>query len=241
MINPVAIVGLGLLLGMRHATDADHVVAVTTIISRERSVKQAGVIGMAWGAGHTLTILIVGSAMIAFRVVLPPRVGLAMELAVGVMLVLLGLRNMGGVFRSSDPQKQLPDETHDHSHDALDRIDRWFGRVSAYQVLRPFIVGIVHGMAGSAAIALLVLSTIQNADWAIAYLLIFGLGTIAGMMLITMTMASVFTYGHKRLGGIGRHVGFVTGVLSLAFGLFLSYQIAFVQGLFTAHSTWIPR
>jgi high-affinity nickel permease len=240
MINPVAIVGLGLLLGMRHATDADHVVAVTTIISRERSIKQAGVIGMAWGAGHTLTILIVGLVMIAFRVVLPPRLGLAMELAVGIMLVLLGLRNMGGAFRSAASENRDAGE-HGHSHTALDRMDRWFGRLSAYQLLRPFVVGIVHGMAGSAAIALLVLSTIQSVEWAAAYLLIFGLGTMAGMMLITMTMASAFTYGQKRLGGIGRHVGFVTGVLSLAVGLFLSYQIAFVNGLFTAHASWTPR
>lgn len=238
MINPVAIVGLGLLLGMRHATDADHVVAVTTIVSREKSIRQAGVIGMAWGAGHTLTILIVGSAMIAFRVVLPPRLGLAMELAVGVMLVLLGLRNMGGVLRSRNAQ---PDEAHGHSHDALIPMDRWFGRVSAYQLVRPFVVGVVHGMAGSAAIALLVLSTIQNVSWAAAYLLIFGVGTIAGMMLITMTMASAFSYGQERLGGIGRHVGFVTGLVSVAFGLFISYQIGFVNGLFTAHATWIPR
>jgi high-affinity nickel-transport protein len=263
MINLVAIIGLGSLLGMRHATDPDHVVAVTTIVSRERNLKQAALIGIAWGAGHTLTILGVGSAMILFRIVLPPRLGLAMELAVAVMLVLLGIRNMGGLFGFAAPKGESAASSrhehqhfhahgdyihaHDHAHahnperTPLTLIDRWFRGMHVYDFVRPLVVGIVHGLAGSAAIALLVLSTIQSVRWAVAYLLIFGVGTIIGMMLITMSIASAFTLGQKRLAKIGRHFGFAAGAVSLVFGLFLAYHITFVDGLFTLHPLWIPH
>jgi high-affinity nickel-transport protein len=103
------------------------------------------------------------------------------------------------------------------------------------------VVGVVHGMAGSAAIALLVLSTIPSARWAVAYLVVFGFGTVAGMMLITLAMASTFSYGQRRFARIGRHFDFAAGLASMAFGLFLTYHISFTQGLFSAHVQWIPR
>src|SRR6202521_831490 len=95
----IAILLLGFFLGMRHATDPDHVVAVTTIVSRERSVLDAALIGALWGLGHTFTILVVGSAIILFKLTIPPRLGLSMELSVGVMLILLGVLNLTGVLR----------------------------------------------------------------------------------------------------------------------------------------------
>src|SRR5207237_6041263 len=98
MISLLTIVAIGFFLGMRHATDPDHVIAVSTIVSREHSIKRSALIGIAWGIGHTVTILIVGSAMILFRITLPNRTGLAMELAVAVMLILLGIRNLSGIF-----------------------------------------------------------------------------------------------------------------------------------------------
>jgi high-affinity nickel-transport protein len=254
MIDLAAIIGLGFLLGMRHATDPDHVVAVTTIVSREREVKQAALIGVAWGAGHTLTILLVGSAMILFRVVLSPRVGLAMELAVAVMLVFLGIRNMGGRFGCAalpehEPRNFAGADHHQRGHvhphpdcgTPVRMLDRWFGRVSVYQFLRPMIVGVVHGLAGSAAIALLVVSTIHNIRWAAAYLVIFGIGTILGMMLITTSIASACSFGQSRFVHMGRHFASAAGIVSLAFGLFLIYQIGFVRGLFMAHATWVAH
>ena len=99
MVNLLAAVGLGFVLGMRHATDPDHVIAVSTIVSRQRSIRQAGVIGALWGVGHTITIFCVGAAIILFNVVIPPRIGLTMELAVGLMLILLGILNLTGVMQ----------------------------------------------------------------------------------------------------------------------------------------------
>jgi high-affinity nickel-transport protein len=100
---------------------------------------------------------------------------------------------------------------------------------------------VVHGLAGSAAVALLVLTAIRNSHWAIAYLLIFGVGTIAGMMLITMSLASAFTLVGKGRQKFSQRLAVASGLLSLGFGIFVAYQICFVSGLFTAHAQWIPR
>lgn len=267
MISLFTIVAVGFLLGMRHATDADHVIAVSTIVSREGKVNRAALIGAAWGLGHTLTILAAGTTMILFRIALPARIGLAMELAVGLMLIYLGLRNLGAGFnwpaehvegsanRGEERVHYHPhgDYVHAHLHAEGDGhlhdpqrtpvavMDRWFKRSGLYLWARPAIVGVVHGLAGSAAIALLVLSTIPNVSWAVAYLAVFGIGTILGMTLITLTIGSTLAYGQRRFVRIGRHFGRATGLISVVFGLSIAYHIGFVDGLFTGHAHWIPR
>lgn len=278
MIGFLSILAVGFFLGMRHATDPDHVIAVTTIVSNQRSSPRAALIGAFWGVGHTLTIFVVGAGIILFNLVIPVRVGLSMELSVAVMLIILGLINVAGFLRtmpsgsvpagSPHPESLANDgddvfhshhhrhgdyiHNHPHSHQPgahshapgqtpLAWVDRVFGRIGLYQYLRPFVVGVVHGLAGSAAVALLVLTTIRNVRWAIAYLLVFGVGTIAGMMLITMSIASAFTIVGKGRQKFSRRLALASGLLSLCFGLFVAYQICFVNGLFTNHARWIPR
>src|SRR5712692_3026262 len=195
MISLLSIIALGFFLGMRHATDPDHVIAVTTIVARNRNLKHAALIGAFWGVGHTLTILVVGGAIILFSWVIPARVGLSMELSVGLMLILLGFMNLGGILHwvtnTIAPQSGLQGtihshahshgdyvHTHPHGHDPeehshqpeqtpLNWLDRHFGGVGIYQIARPLVVGIVHGLAGSAAVALLVLTTIKDPSRAI--------------------------------------------------------------------------
>jgi high-affinity nickel permease len=266
MVTLLSIVALGFFLGMRHATDPDHVIAITTIVSRQRSVRVAALIGAFWGLGHTITILVVGSAIILFGLVIPPRVGLTMELSVGLMLVLLGILNLSGIMRwiaetftpsqlghhshphghgdyiHSHPHGHSP-EKHGHAEEAtpVGWMDRTFGRLGLYQVVRPLAVGIVHGLAGSAAVALLVLTTIHIPSWSVLYLLVFGIGTVAGMMLITAAIAVPFTYSEGRFARLNRGLGVISGLGSLAFGLFIVYQIGFVNGLFAHNPTWVPR
>jgi ABC-type nickel/cobalt efflux system permease component RcnA len=269
MVSLLAVIGLGFLLGMRHATDPDHVIAVSTIVSRQRGIGQAGIIGVLWGIGHTVTIFVVGAAIILFHVVIPPRLGLAMELAVGIMLILLGVFNLTGITqRITHRYTPRHDHgrvvhSHQHSHDGIIHehlhghspevhmhldpmrpqglIYRILRKVGLYQFLRPLAVGLVHGLAGSAAIALLVLAEIRDPRWATAYLLVFGVGTIAGMMLITMAIGAPFAYTRSRFAPFHQGLGVASGLLSLAFGLFIAFQIAVMDGLFALHPHWTPH
>ena len=240
------IAALGFFLGIRHASDPDHVIAVSTIVSRERRVQSAALIGMLWGMGHTFTILVAGTAIVLFGVVIPARVGLAMEFSVALMLILLGgstairiLRPRGHPHVHGDYVHAHPhgNERDDHGHGEqetpLARLDRRFGRLGLYHAARPFVVGVVHGLAGSAAVVLLIAATIHDATLSLAYLLVFGLGTIGGMMLITMAIALPFAYTARRLRGVNRSLALAAGLLSIGFGLFLTYQIGFVDGLLT--------
>lgn len=277
MITFLSILAIGFFLGVRHATDPDHVIAVTTIVTNHRSSSRAALIGAFWGVGHTATIFIVGVGIILFNIVIPVRLGLSMELSVAVMLIILGVINISAFLRTMPGPEALAGEvgsipaessvhsaeivhshahshgsvvhthahTHTHSHEtnetSLAWMDRVFGRSNLYQYFRPFVVGLVHGLAGSAAVALLVLTTIRDPHWAIAYLLVFGVGTIAGMMLITMSIASAFTLVGKGRAKFSQRLSLASGLLSLAFGLFVAYEICFVNGLFTNHAQWIPR
>ena len=269
MIGLLSIIAIGFFLGMRHATDPDHVIAVTTIVSQQRRTNRAALVGAFWGLGHTVTIFVVGSAIILFNLVIPARLGLAMELSVGLMLIALGAWNLVSFVRSMPTAgTQTLDHhpvvhSHEHRHGelvhthihvhvseahthvaeraSLARLDKLLGRTSAYQFIRPLVVGIVHGLAGSAAVALLILASIHESNWAIAYLLVFGIGTIAGMMLITMGIASTFRLVGDRFQTFSRRLSLVTGLLSIVFGLVVAYQICVVHGLFTSNPQWTPR
>ncbi len=237
MTGLLAILALGFFLGMRHATDPDHVIAVTTIVARHRSAKGAALIGAVWGVGHTLTILVVGGGIILFSWIIPNRLGLSMEFAVGVMLIVLGaanLRDLASLFRGGPPP-QAPIE----GPPAPGWLDRRFGGLGVYQLLGPLVVGIVHGLAGSAAVALLVLTAISNPKWAVLYLFIFGAGTIVGMMLVTVAIALPFALSDRRSRFAGR-LRLASGLVSVGFGCLLTYQIGIVHGLFTGHPRWTP-
>ena len=207
---------LGFLLGMRHATDPDHVVAVTTIVSQQRSLARAARTGVLWGVGHTATIVLVGGAIIVLKVQLssiPPRVGLTLEFAVAVMLIVLGLLTLAG------GERRVADST-----------------------ARPLTVGFIHGLAGSAAVATLPqVALIPNPLWALAYLGTFGLGTIAGMLLVTVSIAAPSLMATHRFTGLNRTLRIASGVASIAFGVFLVHRIGFVDGLFTSAPTWTPQ
>jgi high-affinity nickel-transport protein len=273
-LNVASFLLLGFFLGMRHATDADHVVAIATIVSRERSVAKSALIGAAWGVGHTITVMAVGVAIIMFGIVIPPRLGLSMEFAVGIMLVLLGILTLTGMGRpvgtahthAGVPAGHMHD-LHDHLHahgdyvhwhphghgpgahghaeeqTPLARLDRGrLGRIASFRWLRPFVVGLVHGLAGSAAVALMVLSIIREPIAALGYLLLFGLGTIVGMMLITLVLSAPFAFTALNLPKFNWRLRVASGLISFVFGVILIYGIGFAEGgLFTDAPIWQPR
>lgn len=199
-MESMPIVVLGFMLGMLHAADADHVVAVATIVGRERSLGGAARVGVLWGAGHTATLFVVGSAVIVLGLVIPPRLEQAMEFCVALMLMLLGVMTLS--------RRTL---TTGHA-------------------LRPVAIGVVHGLAGSAAVALLVLTQIREPAWAAACLLLFGVGTTAGMMLITLVIAFTCLRAH-RLPRLGHGVQVIAGALSLALGGWMAWQLGVSDGL----------
>jgi high-affinity nickel-transport protein len=253
--NVVSLLVLGFFLGMRHATDADHVAAIATIVSRERSVAGSALIGAAWGVGHTITVMAVGTAIIAFGVVIPPRLGLSMEFAVGIMLVLLGVLTLTGMGRAGGaahvhagvPRVHELD-VHDHLHADGDYVHRHpldrngLDRIAFYDWLRPFVVGLVHGLAGSAAVALMILSIIREPVAALGYLLLFGLGTIVGMILITLILSAPFVFTAVNLPKFNWRLRVASGVVSFSFGVVLIYGIGFAEGgLFTDAPIWEPH
>jgi high-affinity nickel-transport protein len=218
--DPLTAILLGALLGLRHATDADHVVAVTAIVSRERSLLRAARVGALWGIGHTLTLLAVGGAIITFRFVIPPRVGLGLEFGVAMMLILLGFSNLR--LETADGRRQT-------------------GANDGTNAIRPLLVGLVHGLAGSAAVALLVLATIRGTVPALVYLLVFGLGTVLGMVAVTVILAAPALYAGARMARFNLGVRVAAGVLSVAFGVLLARELIVEGGLFGADPTWRPH
>jgi len=268
-VQSLPVVLLGFLLGMLHATDADHIVAVSTIVSRERSVRGAARVGLFWGVGHTFTIFVVGSAIIVFNLAVPPRLEQAMEFCVALMLIALGVLTLSRVSRqarghlavalaaglsehahgaATDPEHLHVHahgdyvHTHRHGHAAaghghdntpLSWLDGHAQGFGPYRALRPLAIGIVHGLAGSAAVALLVLAQIRDPWWATAYLLLFGAGTTAGMMLVTSVIAVPFMRA-KRLPALNLGLQVVAGLLSVGLGGHLAWQLGMAGGLFVA-------
>lgn len=217
----LSVLWLGLLLGIRHALDTDHVVAVTTIVSRQKKLSFAALIGAVWGLGHTVTIAIIGSLIIYLKVEIAPRVGLSLEFAVGVMIVILGIASLRNFWKG-----------HVHEHKDIAPTPKTF--------LKPLIVGLVHGMAGSAAVALLVLNAITDTRLSILYLLVFGLGTVAGMMGATLLIGLPYVYT-RGYGLFHRGLGLATSFFGIGFGLLMMYELGIGNGLFNGHPVWTPE
>lgn len=214
-MSSLSIAMVGFLLGVRHAVDPDHVVAVSTIATRTPSLGRAAGIGALWGLGHTLTIIAVGGALVLFRFTISPRVGLALELAVAIMLILLGFQNLANARKENPPEPSAS---------------------------RPLLVGMVHGMAGSAAVGLLLLATVSNAWLSLAYLALFGIGTVAGMILVTAMIALPASVAMARVRNARRWLTLASGVASVVLGVLLASELTDREhGLLSANPAWTPR
>jgi high-affinity nickel-transport protein len=207
---PSAVVA-GFILGLQHATDPDHLVAVATIVSRQRRFAAGATVGVLWGLGHMLTLSAAAAVIVAIGRPFTPAVTTGLELAVAAMLVVLGvgrLRTAGRGLDAVAPEHLTADHDHHateavHSHAHVHGTDvhqhphlhpsrklmAALGQGGVALATRAVLVGAVHGLAGSAAISLLILATLRTAGDAVAYLGAFGLGTLAGMTLLTAVMA----------------------------------------------------
>lgn len=236
----VSMLIVGFLLGMRHATDADHVAAVATLATRSTSVGQTVRQGIAWGTGHTLTLMLFGGAVLLAGAVVPARAAEALELAVGVMLVALGCDSLYRLWRG-----RIHFHAHGHAHDGTAHFHAHSHRgeggahdpashVHAHSrglTGRALLVGMMHGMAGSAALILLSLEAVPSAAWGIAYIAVFGVGSILGMTLLSVAIAVPLRLTSRRLAGA--HTGLATGIglSTLLLGCFVVYQVGFGASL----------
>ncbi len=205
----VPLLWLGFLLGVRHACDPDHVVAVTAILGRTRRLGQALRIGAFWGIGHTATLLGVGVAMVLFGVSMPSGAAVALELVVAAMLVLLGAGALRGI-RAAAPSEGVLLEP---------------APPPPPTTLRPLAIGLVHGLAGSGALVLLATAEIRSRGGALAYLALFGVGTVLGMMTITLILAAPFVYGARRLAVARTLIVRGAGALGIALGLVIAWRV----------------
>lgn len=221
---------LGFLLGLKHATDADHVVAVSAIVNETRDAWKGFWIGASWGLGHTTPLLILGTAILVFKEVLLTRYeSLApfFEFGVGVMLILLGIQVFWNILRGRLHMHDHADESTPHvhihgTHAPLTEQEatphhRFFRPGKPILRLKSFSIGVVHGLAGSAAVILILLPNIQSFWVGLGYLVLFGLGTILSMTVITLILGVPFALtGNRTL--LNKLVSGSAGAISVIFG-----------------------
>jgi high-affinity nickel permease len=199
------VLGIGFILGLKHAMDPDHIVAVTTFIGKEKQIARACAIGFFWGLGHTLALSVLGLVVVGLKVPMSQWLAARLELVVAAMLVALGARLITAVHHKWHE---------DHRH------DNWTRRG-----WRPLLVGLVHGAAGSAALTLLVLSTIPSTSQALLYILIFGIGSTAGMLAISVLLSLPLHWAQSHLNAAIRPIQMGAGVFSCLFGVYLGVSV----------------
>lgn len=234
MVSLSSVVLLGLVFGLKHALEADHIAAVASIASERRSVLGSSLVGAWWGLGHTAALLGVGVLVILFRVQISDRVANSLELGVAAMLVILGTHTLWKLTRAKQVhvhvhqhggRMHVHPHLHEHPHPDGHGVggDRHHGIPGQ---ARPFFVGIVHGLAGSAALMLLVASTIPSARMGFAYIAAFGIGSIGGMIAMSTLVGLPASLTARRYNRANIALRVAAGTFSVCFGLVLAYQLA---------------
>jgi len=232
-----AILGLGFLIGLKHATEADHLAAVSTIVTERRSLWSSAIVGGIWGLGHTISLLIVGIFVLLLNFQVSEQAERMLEFGVGVMLVLLGLNVLRKIMQGG----KLHFHTHEHgerihAHPHLHEVGRADAPDTHHGLLfspRALLVGMVHGLAGSAALMLLILPTIESRPLGLLYIIVFGIGSIGGMMLMSFLVALPFTLTALRFNRFNYLLQSIAGLISIGLGLYIIYEKGVVEGLFT--------
>ena len=241
-VGVFALLGLGLVFGLKHATEVDHVVAVSTIVSEHRSVLRSALVGGLWGVGHTAALVVVGLVVLVFQAAIPAPVSNWLEFGVALMIIGLGSLAMTRALRrrsdvhlhkhSHDGQSHV----HVHFHEAKTRHSRGESPTHTHAVaaigIKPLLVGTMHGLAGSGALTLVVLTQIKSAWLGLLYLGIFGVGSIVGMLLMSGLIGLPFALTSRNLSGLHHRLQTAAAGLSIAFGLWYAYETGLTSGLF---------
>ncbi len=224
---------IGLFIGMRHALEADHVAAVASLVSGRQSFAHTIRQGSVWGLGHTITLFVFGSVVIFMDAVMPEHLAMGLEMAVGVMLVLLGADVLRRVIRDrvhfhahrhADGNKHF----HAHSHTGEPRARHDSSRHEHPHPrgfpLRALLVGLMHGMAGSAAVILLALQTVGSPLQGMLYILVFGIGSMLGMALLSVVISIPMLMSARRLSWAHNVFQVLVGLLTIGLGLMVVYE-----------------
>ena len=234
----LSILIFGFLLGLRHAVEADHVAAVASMATRSTSLAEGIRMGATWGMGHTLTLLLFGSIVIFSDSLIPETMALSLEFVVGIMLVALGVDVI---------YRMRKERIHFHVHEHADGIKHFHAHSHANEgvhkesahkhehkkrfPLRALFVGMMHGMAGSAALIILTLQTVETPTMGFIYILIFGFGSVAGMAVMAMIIMIPLRHSAKRLTHVYARIQATIGVATLTLGAYVMFEIGVVQGL----------
>ncbi|MEY2196342.1 sulfite exporter TauE/SafE family protein [Neobacillus sp. BF23-41] len=213
----LSILLLGFLLGIKHAIEPDHVIAVSTIASESKNLKRSIFAGVYWGIGHTATLFIVGMFLIVAKNTITDTVALSLEFIVGIMLVSLGLNSIVAFMK----------HRHHHPHTEGSQTIEKKGRTH----YKSFFIGLIHGLAGSAAMVLLTMSTVSTAWQGALYILIFGCGTVVGMLSFSTVIGIPFVLTSGKQ--LNRYLNHLSGIISILFGIYYMYNLGVNEGLFS--------
>ncbi|MDH3695226.1 MAG: sulfite exporter TauE/SafE family protein [Gammaproteobacteria bacterium] len=227
----ITLLFIGFLFGVRHALEADHLAAVATISSQSKSLTEGLRHGVAWGVGHSFTLLVICGFVFSIEKSIPQNISSVLELAVGFALLWLAFDVFRRLHRQQvhvHPHRHADGTTHIHlhSHHELPSHDHSHQRFPA----RALLLGLIHGMAGSAALVLIVLQSTISFWWGIVYIVLFGVGSILGMAILSVVIALPLVWSNKRSTKLIKTIQVCAGIVSAVLGAHLIYQIGYVDG-----------
>ena len=235
-LSAAAILGGGFVLGLKHATDADHLAAISTIVSERRSLLGSAVIGGIWGLGHTISLVLVGVFVLLLNFQISEQTERMLEFFVGVMLVLLGLNVLRKIFQGGKlhfhaHEHGARQHVHPHLHEAGVKDEPHTHHGFSFSP-RALVIGMIHGLAGSAAVMLLFLPTIDSRSLGLLYIAVFGIGSIGGMMLMSLLVGLPFMLTALRFNRFNYILQSIAGLISVGLGLYIVYKKGVVEVLF---------
>ncbi|MBA9025561.1 HoxN/HupN/NixA family nickel/cobalt transporter [Peribacillus huizhouensis] len=231
-VSFLSILALGFVLGIKHAIEPDHIIAVSTIASQSKKLLRSSLAGVFWGIGHTATLFIVGIILIFMKGEIPEEWAMSLEFLVGIMLVYLGVTTFLSFknihIHEHEHNREEHKHVHSHEHSGQHEHKHHQKKVS---YLKSSLIGLVHGLAGSGAMVLLTMSTVQDVWEGAIYILIFGIGTVVGMLFFTTIIGIPFVFSAKKLS-LNKTFTQITGVVSTVFGIYYMYNLGVTEGLF---------